>query len=362
MTQSFSNYVAVVEFLVKNLQRPVDAAIREAQVPNYLIEQVKAYVTGPVEILRPDVITGDQHVPLCVPLGDDAPQPYFSAFKDFLLNERKWDRSTVETLAGTSNELIERLPAPNATKEFQTRGLVVGYIQSGKTANMAALIARAADQGYKLCIVLGGVWNDLRSQTQRRMDQEITGHSNLGAIDGPFVVLDPTAPSWSRLTNAGLQGDFSPGTHNDLNPQTPKLAVIKKHVSVLKRFTDFLKRTNVRLEDLPALVIDDEADQASINTNYGKMVDGEDIDPSKTNARIRELLAALPKCVYVAFTATPYANVLIDAEVEEDLYPRDFIATLPEPRNYFGPRQLFGIGMSPSDLSVEEVTLFLPFF
>lgn len=354
MTQSFAVYVGIVEHLVKNLQRPIDTAIREAGVPNFMIEQVKAYVTGPVEILRPDLILGKQTVPLCTPIADDAPQPYFTAFRDFLLNERKWDRSTVDTLAETSNDLIERLPRPDGAKEFQTRGLVVGHIQSGKTANMAALIARAADQGYKLCIILGGLWNDLRSQTQRRMDQEIAGFSNLGEEDGPFVILDPTAAPWSRLTNAGLQGDFNPGTHNDLNPQTPKLAVIKKHVTVLKKFTEFLRRANVKLEDLPALIIDDEADQASINTNYGKLVDGEEIDPSKTNARIRDLLRALPKSVYVAFTATPYANVLIDAEAEEDLYPRDFIATLPEPRNYFGPRQLFGIGMSPSELSVEE--------
>ncbi len=302
MTQSFSSYIAVVEFLVKNLQRPIDVAIQEAQVPNYMIDQVKAYITGPVEILRPDLILGEQQVPLCERLSDDAPQSYFTAFHDFLLNERKWDRSTVETLAETSNEIIERLPRPTGAKAFQTRGLVVGHIQSGKTANMAALIARAADQGYKLCIILGGLWNDLRSQTQRRMDQEITGHSNLGAIDGPFVTLDPTAPPWSRLTNAGLEGEFNPGTHNDLHPQTPKLAVIKKHVTVMRRFTDFLRRANVKLDDLPALII----------------------------------------------------NVLIDAEVEEDLYPRDFIATLPEPKNYFGPRQLFGIGMSPSELSLEE--------
>lgn len=354
MSQSFAVYSGIVEHLVKHQQRSVDEAIREARVPNYMIEQVKAYVTGPVEILRPDLIVGRQNVALCVPLNGDSPQPYFLAFRDFLLSERKWDRSTVETLAETSNELIAHLPLPTGAREFQTRGLVVGHIQSGKTANMAALIARAADQGYKLCIILGGIWNDLRAQTQRRMDQEITGHSDFGSSDGPFVIPDPRAPQWSRLTNAGLAGDFNPGTHNDLNPQTPKLAVIKKHVTVLRRFTEFLKRANVRLEDLPALIIDDEADQASINTNYGKIIDGEEVDPSKTNARIRELLAVLPKSVYVAFTATPYANVLIDAGVEEDLYPRDFIATLKEPHNYFGPRQLFGIGMSPSELSIEE--------
>ncbi|MDB5239128.1 MAG: hypothetical protein JWO00_463, partial [Candidatus Parcubacteria bacterium] len=138
------------------------------------------------------------------------------------------------------------------------------------------------------------------------------------------------------------------------NPKRPQLAVIKKNKRI-ETLKQWLEKTHTPLKDLPALIIDDECDQSSINTNYGKKDDeGYDLDPSATNGRIRDLLALLPKCVYVGFTATPFANVLIDASVEEDLYPRDFIATLPEPPGYFGPRKLFGLGMDPSDFSPHE--------
>lgn len=350
--KSFSEFVAIVEFLVKHQGKKIDTAIREAQVPVHLVDQIRSYLTGPLEIVRPDLLVQQQTLQLCKPLGDDRPQPYATAFRTFLLDERKWNRSVVDTLDQTSNDLVCRIPQPLTASKFQQRGLVIGYIQSGKTAAMAALTARAADQGYRLFIVLAGLMNDLRAQTQRRLDQEITGSSENPTHDAPYVIHDPSAAKWSRLTNAGLAGDFQAGTHNDLNPHTPKLAVVKKNVKVLERFTKWLKKSPVALDQLPALVIDDEADQASINTNYGKFDDdGEEIDPSKTNKAIRDLLRALPKCVYVGFTATPFANVLIDAEAEEDLYPKDFIAALPEPSGYFGPRQLFGLGMSATELS-----------
>lgn len=349
--KTFAQYLTIVEFL-KDQGKDVDTALREAQVPFHLAEQVRSYLEGPVDIVRADLILKQQSLELCQALPTDYPQPYTSAFLEYLRDHRGWTRSVVDTLEKTSFDLIERIPRPTAAAAFQQRGLVIGYIQSGKTAAMAALIARAADQGYKLFIVLAGMMNDLRSQTQKRLDQEITGQSEDAVRDGPFVVHDPTAAKWGRLTNRGLSGDFQAGTHNDLNPLTPKLAVIKKNVAVMNRFTQWLQKSPVPLSQLPALVIDDEADQASINTNYGKLdEDGEEYDPSKTNRAIRDLLKTLPRCVYIGFTATPFANVLIDATVEEDLYPRDFIAGLPEPVGYFGPRQLFGLSMASTPLS-----------
>lgn len=352
--KSFSEFVAIVEFLVKHQGKDVETALREAQVPVHLADQIRSYLTGPVEIGRAGLLLKQQTLHLCEPLADDRPQPYMAGFRAYLLDERKWNRPVVETLEQTSLDLVCRLPRPASASDFQQRGLAIGYIQSGKTAAMAALMARAADQGYKLFIVLAGLMNDLRSQTQRRLDQEIAGASENPNHDAPYVVHDPSAEKWSRLTNSGLLGDFRAGTHNDLNPLTPKLAVIKKNVKVLARFTHWLQKAPVPLGQLPALVIDDEADQASINTNYGRVDDeGEEIDPSKTNQAIRDLLAALPKCVYVGFTATPFANVLIDTDAATDLYPKDFIAALPEPADYFGPRQLFGLGMSATELAPE---------
>jgi len=366
--KSFSEFVAIVEFLVKHQGKEVETALREVQVPVHLADQIRSYLTGPVEIGRSGLLLQQQTLTLCEPLTDDRPQPYAAGFSAYLLDERKWSRSVVETLEQTSLDLACRLPKPNSALDFQQRGLAIGYIQSGKTAAMAALMARAADQGYKLFIVLAGLMNDLRSQTQRRLDQEIAGTSENPNHDAPYVVHDLSAEKWSRLTNSGLMGDFRAGTHNDLNPLTPKLAVVKKNVKVLERFTHWLQKSPVPLGQLPALVIDDEADQASINTNYGRVDDdGEEIIPSKTNQAILDLLQALPKCVYVGFTATPFANVLIDATVAAGLYPKDFIAALPEPVDYFGPRQLFGLGMSATELAPEpketpalEVIRFIP--
>jgi len=351
MIKTLSDAVMIVEFLAKKQGKALEAAIDEADVPLHLREQVRKYFAPPLDIAPADLIVDPEarRIPRCDP-SPDSPQQYFGAFSRFLIDERGWSKATVDTLASTSLDLVRWLPRPDGAPSFQGRGLVVGYIQSGKTANMAALIARAADQGYKLFIVLGGLWKDLRAQTQRRLDQEIAGSSDDPA-EAPYVQHDANVPRWARLTKSGLLGDFVPGTAVDLNVNTPKLAVIKKNqrIDALRRW---LERSTIPLDQLAAVIIDDEADQGSINTHYGRTDDdGEDIDPSATNRRIRQLLAMLPKCVYIGFTATPFANVLIDASTPEDLYPRDFIATLPEPPGYFGPRRLFGLGLEPSDLS-----------
>jgi hypothetical protein len=348
MIKTLSDAVTIVEFLISHQGKSVEDAINEADIPLHLREQVARYFAPPLEITPPNLIVSNQQLPRCNP-DIDSMQQYFGAFQRFLVDERGWPKSTIGTLAETSLDLVRRLPKPDAVSDFQVRGLVVGYIQSGKTANMEALIARAADEGYKLFIILGGFWKDLRAQTQKRFDQEVIGESD-NPSDAPYVQHDPDIPRWVRLTRSGLNGDFVSGTSNDINPSTPKLAVIKKNKRI-ESIATWLKKTHVSLADLPAIIIDDEADQGSIDTNYGRVDDdGDPIDPSATNRRIRELLKLLPKCVYIGFTATPFANVLIDATVDDDLYPRDFIATLPEPSGYFGPRKLFGLGMEPSDL------------
>src|SRR3989338_356909 len=354
MIRTLSDAVTIVEFLMSHQGKSVEDAIKEANIPLPLREQINKYFAPPLEITPPDLILGStQQIPRCNP-DNDSLQQYYGAFQRFLIEEREWDKSTVGTLAETSLDLVERLPKPDSAIEFQERGLVIGYIQSGKTATMSALIARAADEGYKFFIILGGLWKDLRAQTQRRLDQEITGESD-DSSDGPFVQHDGNVLRWSRLTQSGPEGDFRAGTSTDCNPRTPKLAVIKKNKRI-KNLMKWLEKTHVSLSELPAIIIDDEADHASIDTNYGKVGDdGEPLDPSETNRLIRDLLRMLPKCVYIGFTATPFANVLIDADSDDDLYPRNFIATLPEPSRYFGPRKLFGLGMNPSDLSPDEM-------
>src|SRR5581483_557572 len=140
--KTFSEFVAIVEFLVKHQGKDVETALREVQVPVHLAEQIRSYLTGPVEIGRAELLLKQQTLALCAPLPDDSPQPYTAGFRTYLLDERKWSRSVVETLENTSLDLVCRLPKPNSANSFQQRGLVIGYIQSGKTAAMAALIAR----------------------------------------------------------------------------------------------------------------------------------------------------------------------------------------------------------------------------
>lgn len=355
MNLGFTQYMAIVDFLITTQRRDIEAAIREANVPLHYIDPIRSWFRDPVTINRPALLVAPPPtgITLCRKPVPEDPQPYHSSLSAYLAEERRWGRSAVESIASTSADLVSRLADPTRSPNFRIRGLVVGHIQSGKTASMTALTARSADAGYRLIIVLAGLYNDLRAQTQDRFDQEVTGYGDDPAV-GPFVRHEPSVQRWSRLTRSGLRGEFDPGTHNDLNPVTPKLAVIKKNVKVLERFIAWLRQSPVPMGDLPALILDDEADQASIDSNYGKVDDdGDPIDPTKTNQRIRDLLQMLPKCTYVGFTATPFANVLIDVNEDDDLYPRDFIACLREPEGYLGPRQLFGLGMQASNLSPE---------
>ena len=347
--KTLSDAVAIIEFIRKQQGKTIEEAMREAEVPSHLREQILKYFAPPLIITSPDIVVDNiKQIPKCNPENDSS-GVYFGAYQNFLINDRGRSKSEVGTIAEISLDLVRRLPRPDAAESFRVRGLVVGHIQSGKTTNMSALIARAADEGYKLFIVLGGLWKELRSQTQRRLDQEITGYSD-NTNDEPFIE-QVGIHRWVRLTTSGMDGDFFKGSYNDINPETLKLAVIKKnqHIEKLRKW---LEESPVPLKDLPVIIIDDEADHGSIDTNYSKVdEDGERINPTITNRRIRELIRALPKCVYIGFTATPFANVLIDAKEDDDLYPADFIASLPEPPGYFGPRKLFGLGMEPSDLS-----------
>lgn len=354
---SFDALIYLIKFLMETESCSLEEAIEKAKVPPEMTTWVRTYFSSQVEIVSPAVLEAHpaKGIEYCKDPETGNAEHFHSSFRAFLLNQRKWSRSAAESLDKNSAEILKRLPDPRKNESFGSRGLVIGHIQSGKTANMAALIAKAADRGYKFFIILSGLYNDLRAQTQKRLDQEITGFSET-ASDYPCVVHPPGALKCIRLTQSGLANDFKAPAFSDLSSETIKFAMVKKNVRVLTSLTDWLGRSPVALKDLPALIIDDEADQATINSKYGKVDDdGNPIDPSATNQRIRDLVRMFPKCSYVGFTATPFANLLIDKDVAEDLYPKDFIVSLPEPPGYLGPRQLFGLGLTPTELSPESV-------
>lgn len=242
--------------------------------------------------------------------------------------KKGWHDDDVKAIDRASDEVVSLLENPKQTK-FSCRGMVVGYVQSGKTANMTAVIAKALDAGYDTIIVLAGLTNKLRYQTQLRMYEDLVCRHPLR-----WQVLTPNDPE--RDFRAPPQGGFL--SHLD----KAQLAVIKKNVSPLQELKEAIERTlPAVLERLRILIIDDECDQASVNSARGEL------DMTAINLRIRELLSLLPAATYVGYTATPFANVLINPYPQEgqaldDIYPRDFITALPRPERYFGTEKLFG--------------------
>ncbi|MGY1722731.1 Z1 domain-containing protein [Blastococcus sp. SYSU DS0533] len=225
----------------------------------------------------------------------------------------------LESLDRASTKVVASLPAP-WRREFRGRGLVLGYVQSGKTSNFTAVISKAADAGYRLFIVLSGIHNNLRRQTQVRLDEQL-------------VALNPKR--WIGLTNNAA--DFgNPGNADALlaQDQLRVLAVVKKNKTRLTNLCEWLETASQSTrQNCPILIIDDEADQASVNTRGA--------DRAAINKLILRLLNQ-PKAAYVGYTATPFANIFIDPSVPEDLYPSDFIVDLPRPDAYFGAERLFG--------------------
>ena len=274
---------------------------------------------------------------------------YWKRLENFLSYEltNKYDAEIAGEIVKSIDEatfsIIKKLANP-LRNEFNYKGLVVGYVQSGKTANFTALIAKAADTGYKLIIVLAGIHNVLRRQTQVRLDRELTGVRD---IEGPdnYISLPGAAKTWNRLTTA--HNDFSITNlglfANYCNIDNPSLAIVKKNVRVLERLINYFSRASKELRaNMPILIIDDEADQASIDGN----ANDPDSDRTATNDRIRKILSLYSRKAYIGYTATPFANVLIDMtaeddEVEGDLYPRNFIVSLPKPNGYFGTAMIF---------------------
>ena len=297
---------------------------------------------------------------------------FWDHYKGYLINQKKWPKQIVENVDKETNKILSRLEDPQRTGQWDRRGMVIGSVQSGKTANFTGLIAKAIDSGYKLVIVIAGVHNSLRSQTQFRLNEELLGYhmDKVGEYDesarnAGVRRMYSDHGIIQTLTNATEKGDFKKRnvTTAGLIPSkegAPIILVIKKHVSILKNLLDWAtavigkkdKTDRVVVEDLPLLVIDDECDYASVNTK--KVVKDEhgnidpECDPAQTNRRIRELLAAFHKSNYIGYTATPFANIFIHYDelhpkYGQDLFPRNFIVSLPQPSNYIGAARLFGM-------------------
>ncbi len=257
----------------------------------------------------------------------------FDAFwPEYLKNlTKRVPQDALRDIDATSTKSVAQLCNPGA-RGIKKKGLALGYVQAGKTANYTAVIAKAADAGFRLIIVLAGIHNSLRRQTQKRLE------ADLG-------LSDPQEHRWVPLTNAESDfGNASKGSALASQRDLRLLAVVKKNPRRLENLIAWLDNIplNVR-EGLPALIIDDEADQATPNSQAAKN------RVSRINELMRNLLDLLPTSTYLGYTATPFANVLIDPEDESDLYPSDFIIDIPRPSGYFGAESIFGIAQADDE-------------
>lgn len=316
---------------------------------------------------------------------------YWTRYKEYLRTKRGRSDVALSMLDEGTTRVVERLADPSADVVRSTRGLVVGYVQSGKTANFTGVIAKAIDAGYRLIIVLSGTIDLLRNQTQRRLDMELAGVENImqggdgdaehdyeGDPDWPDRFISygrPPALQGSvdivRLTQesddfrslaAGIRAlqfeKIEPHRplHDraNLNRCAARVIVIKKNSNRLARLLRDLKQVGtVQCYEVPALIIDDESDQASVNTMRPTAA-GEK-ERNAINRCIVSLLSALPRAQYVGYTATPFANVFVDPSDAKDIYPRDFIISLDRPDGYMGVSDFHDLEPVPEgELSNEE--------
>ena len=327
---------------------------------------------------KPQTLDDGKHVPWLPQRMTEINWFYWERYRRLLV-EQGWAEATIEKLDEITRETLGRLEDPNREDAWDIRGVVVGHVQSGKTANYIGLICRAIDAGYKVIVVLAGIHNSLRSQTQIRLDEGLLGFDSVHNLNmsnrepigvGTIAHGHPIDTITTRLEDGDFrqvvarQFSISPGGH-------PLLFVVKKNGSVLKNLVSWVgwaaRGNKVEggrplVQGVPLLVIDDEADYGSVDTKHqrrdhlGKI--DEDHDPTVINRRIRQLLFYFQKSAYVGYTATPFANIYIHHQSRvpkygDDLFPRNFITALPAPSNHIGPARVFGIRSDP-DADIEE--------
>lgn len=286
---------------------------------------------------------------------------YWERYEHYLNKEKHWAPSSLDSIDRSSDAVLDLLGDPKSEK-FNRRGLLMGDVQSGKTANYTAICNKATDAGYNIIIILTGVIEDLRIQTQGRLDYEFIGKDSEGMKDGKGIKrlkkvgvskYNPKPTAAFPVTT--VDDDFKKSTADSNgirlhNMSGTAVFIVKKNVSVLSNLLEWLQGSSENDPDFKnksILILDDEADNAGVN------VADDDQDPTKINRRIRQILRLFSKKSYLAITATPFANIFInpkamaenikdDDPAGEDLFPKDFIQVLDVPSNYIGANKIFG--------------------
>jgi hypothetical protein len=347
--EDIKKHIAAVIQMQKSLGRDVD--VNEDALFRDILTQVSTWQADP------SVLRDRKHHNWLPAKKAQIQWNFWKRYRQYLEEEKGWPDIVTNKLDKVTDSVLGDIGDPAQARKWDRRGMVVGEVQSGKTANYTGLICKATDAGYKLIIVLAGMTNDLRSQTQSRLDAEFLGVESeigkagnkigVGTIEeyGPLIV--------QPLTYSAKDGDFrvNKGANLQLGGN-PILLVVKKNTSVLNRILTWVQNQGKThpetgrkvVDNIPLLLLDDEADNASVNT---KKVDE---DPTAINRAIRQILMSFQKSSYVGYTATPFANIFILPDEEndasqygDDLFPRGFIYHISPPSNYIGPAQLFGL-------------------
>jgi len=348
-----------IKTLILNTKEKLTKEQIEEKIP--LLEMVSncQLQTNEKKLLIKEIISENQ---ISIPLGTevikkgwkpwlhtikDRSRYYEDRYKYHLLNNEGYPITVVNNIFEKNEKILDYLENPNRRGRWIKKGLVMGYVQSGKTANYISLINKSADVGYKLIILIAGIHNNLREQTQKRINEGFIGKDNL--TGQPIGVGLTTNEKRFPGSLTSTLNDFKKTNLQSLgidpkDYREPIILVIKKNYSTLNNIIDWLKRTITDTEDklssYPLLIIDDEADNASINTQKDPN------EATKINKQIREILNMFDRRCYLGYTATPFANIFINPEVEdtkigEDLFPEDFIIALEAPSNYIGAKTIF---------------------
>ena len=357
--------------LLKKKQKAVTVEVVSRVIEMELDFYDESYDDDDVNILLHDVeyYAKIKHSPDCVIYDSSGVQDWYTKLEDqngefwrlyrrYLEQTGSLDRNSINKLEQeTLPKLMNCLTDPKDYHEGNKlrRGLVIGDVQSGKTSTYTGLICKAADAGYKVVILLTGITETLRKQTQERMEEGIIGYTVRRISRGKQKVKQTdivgvghyehtiTATAFTSYED-DFKGDVDTIATTLKSHKSLVMFVVKKNVKILEKLYGWLATFNKDILDdmihAPMLLIDDEADNASINTSKDKY------DPTKTNRIIRTLCNAFNNCTYVGFTATPFANVFIDPEttkemLNSDLFPEHFIYVLPTPSSYIGAKKLF---------------------
>ncbi|SDY43363.1 Z1 domain-containing protein [Eubacterium barkeri] len=289
---------------------------------------------------------------------------YWDRYRSYILKDMGFSGNVVNTMDDILDKITDLLGNPSDDYSFQRRGLIIGDVQSGKTANYTGLICKAADVGYKAIVLLTGTIERLRKQTQKRLDAGFVGR------DSDDMQKKIAKPIGAAKYNENLHPMSVTTVHNDFQKKIASsmiydlkavngtiLFVVKKNVKILKALEEWFNTSHNAdgKVEYSLLLIDDESDNASVNT--GK----QDEDPTATNAAIVRILNLFRKASYIGFTATPFANIFINPQTDEEmekesLFPKDYIYSLNAPDNYTGARDIFSENASDAYM-IQEINV-----